>query len=73
GYDWAAIAADTGNVFDLDDPFVAQWPSTGVPATFVCSSLAAYVYGKVGLDCPSGGRFVTPGDWAAWVAQRGYA
>lgn len=66
-YDWAAISADAGNVFDLRDPWVRDWPVDGPPHRVVCSSLAAYVYEKVGLACPVGGRFVTPAQWVAFI------
>ncbi|MGH3631838.1 MAG: hypothetical protein ACRDRL_30915 [Sciscionella sp.] len=73
GYDWAAISADVTNVFDIDDPLVKDWADGTTPARFVCSSLAAYVYTKAGLDCPKGGRFCTPGDWARFVGEHGFS
>lgn len=72
GYDFEAIAADASNVFDLHDPWVSDWTPDRVPHTFVCSSLAAFVYGRVGLGCPVGGRFVEPCDWTAWILEHHY-
>lgn len=71
-YDWGAISADVLNVFDLDDPWVKPWADHTKPASVVCSSLAAYVYSKVGLDAPNEGRTTTPADWVAWIRQHGW-
>jgi hypothetical protein len=71
-YDWAAISADGGNVFRLTDPFVHEWLPSTVPARVVCSSLASYVYAKVGLAEPVGGRFCTPGQWAKFCRTNGF-
>lgn len=66
-YDWAAISADATNAFDIHDPFVPEWTADTVPARVVCSSLATYIYTKLGLDAPSEGRLTTPGDWEAFI------
>jgi hypothetical protein len=41
----------------------------------VCSSLAAWVYLKAGLDVPTTHepRFTTPADWEQFIVQRGLA
>jgi len=62
-YDWEAIVADAAGAFGLAGIWHPAWDGT-VPAHVVCSSLAAYGYGKAGLECPKNGREVTP---AAWV------
>lgn len=67
-YDWDAIAEDTTNALSIQDPLIRDWKENGPPPkSFVCSSLAAYIYGKVGLQAPYGGRFVTPADWAELI------
>lgn len=66
-YDWAAITQDVTSVLDLRDPYVHEWLPGSVPSHVVCSSLASYVYAKVGLAEPVGGRFCTPADWARFI------
>lgn len=65
-YDWAAIADDALNAFGINMP---GWnPQFGkVPGHVVCSSLAAYVYAKAGLEHPDGERNVSPADWLALI------
>jgi hypothetical protein len=64
-YDWEGIAADAADALDLG----ALWhPRFGqVPGHVVCSSLAAWLYGKAGLDKPAGDREVSPADWLAFI------
>lgn len=71
GYNWAAIARDTANVFDLDRKS-RQWATSDEPTSFVCSSLADYIYFKVGLPCPNEGEETTPADWAAFILRSGW-
>jgi hypothetical protein len=71
GYDWAAIARDTANVFDLDHKS-KQWTTEDEPAKFVCSSLADYVYFKVGLPSPDHGAECTPADWAEFIDKQAW-
>lgn len=70
-YDWAGIAADAGADLHLDTAWLPSWHGT-VPAHVVCSSLAAYAYGKAGLPCPAGGRQVQPGDWDQFILTRAW-
>ncbi len=62
-YDWDAIAGDALHVFGI--PLAEAWQLTDgqVPGHVVCSSLAAYLYAKAGLEHPPGDRLVSPGDW----------
>ena len=61
-YDWQAIVADAAGAFGLSGIWHPAWDGT-VPAHVVCSSLAAYGYGKAGLECPKDGRETTPAEW----------
>jgi cell wall-associated NlpC family hydrolase len=70
-YDWAAIARDTANVFDLDHKS-RPWATDAEPSKFVCSSLADYVYFKVGLPCPGDGSETTPADWSEFIAEQAW-
>lgn len=70
-YDWAAIARDAANVFDLDDRST-PWATNREPSRFVCSSLADYVYAKVGLPSPNTGAECTPADWLDFISANRY-
>lgn len=70
-YDWEAIAADAASDLHLDTAWLPGWHGT-VPGHVVCSSLAAYAYGKAGLGCPAGGRTVQPSDWDQFILTRGW-
>jgi hypothetical protein len=65
-YDWVGIAADAASALDLGALFHPRFGQ--VPGHVVCSSLAAWLYGKAGLDKPAGGdRECSPGDWLAFI------
>lgn len=78
-YDWEAIAklgVDTGFINKLWNKTMASlalrdWDKDEVPGHVICSSYAALVYQKSGLDHPvdsSGGcRFVDPDDWSEFI------
>lgn len=70
-YDFAAIAEDALNVFHIDGP-AQQWAKGDTPASVVCSSLAAWVYTRVGLDAPTEGRWTSPADWRQFCIVNGY-
>lgn len=74
-YDWEGIALDA--MEDLHIPALwASWDSEGrPPAHVVCSSLADWVYDKVGLKSPGlpFDRTCTPGDWARFIIERRWA
>ena len=70
-YDWGGIALDAIEALGINVPdrWVGQWDAAHV----VCSSLAAYVYDRVGLRRPAGDlRTRTPGDWAAFILSHNY-
>ena len=71
-YDWDAIAADAAADLHLNTAWRPEWKDGTVPGHVVCSSLAAYAYGKAGLPCPAGGRQVQPADWDAWILTRAW-
>jgi hypothetical protein len=71
-YDWEAIVADAASSLRLDLPgWDASWHGT-VAGQLVCSSAAAYGYGKAGVPCPAGARAVTPADWDEFILRRGW-
>lgn len=73
-YDWVGIVQD--GMAAIGAPRL--WAATvkgEVPAHIVCSSLADWVYDKVGLPSP-GAKFdrnVSPADWARFITERGWA
>ena len=67
-YDWEGIAADAALAIGLDfRPRFGQ-----VPGHVVCSSLAAWLYGKAGLAKPDGDREVSPADWLTFIISHKY-
>jgi cell wall-associated NlpC family hydrolase len=65
-YDWRGIALDAAKAVGINVP--ARWEGKWNAAQVVCSSLAAYVYNKVGLARPAGDlQTITPGDWADFI------
>lgn len=68
-YDWEAIAADTAQALGVD--WAPTWHGN-VPGHVVCSSLAAYLYGRAGLARPAGSREVTPADWLTFIITNDY-
>ena len=49
----------------------ATWKGQ-VAGHVVCSSVAAYAYGKAGVPHPPGGRGCQPGRLVEWVLRRGW-
>lgn len=73
-YDWEAIAADGLKSFGI--PLDLAWapgPGGSVNGHVVCSSYAAYLYGRRNLARPEGDRLVTPADWVDLWTIRGFA
>jgi hypothetical protein len=75
GYDWLAIGMDVAEALRIDLLWrPADWTTTVAPAHVVCSSLAAWANGHVGLARPGGGMAtVTPGDWQLFNDRREWA
>ena len=72
-YDWVGgIAEDAMRALRLPQLWEEKDAATGlVPGHVVCSSLAAWVYDKVGLAAPhpKDWQHVTPGDWSLFIAK----
>lgn len=77
-YDWTAIASDALKALHLERLWRAKdYNEDTVPGQVVCSSLADYVYAKVGLASPGltdgdGIRFTTPADWDMFIDTKGW-
>lgn len=65
-YDWAAIMTDALESLGIHNLWTQDWDGQGVPGHVVCSSFAAYLYGKAGMAHPGvkHERYVFPSDWA---------
>lgn len=73
GYDWSAIIEDSLQALHMSELWHShQWAGGKPPAHVVCSSLADYVYHKIGLASPGEGRFTLPGDWAKFIIEQGW-
>ena len=73
-YDWAGIAVDAARDLRIPDLFAENWHGQGTPGHVVCSSLAAWAYGKVGLPHPDpkGERYCQPDDWTLWNRKQAW-
>lgn len=74
-YDWTAIAADAMQALGLRIWRPQDFGETQMPGQVVCSSLADYVYERVGLANPgkkTGTRFTTPADWDEFIETQGW-
>lgn len=71
-YDWQGIVADGMEAISAQELW-NSWTDTP-PAHVVCSSLADWVYDRVGLASPGQkfDRTVTPGDWAQFIIEKGW-
>jgi hypothetical protein len=72
-YDWEAIGVDAAEALHLGALWKLREWSSRPPAHVVCSSLADYVYDKVGLAHPGDGRLTTPADWYELFLAKGWA
>lgn len=71
-YDWVGIGQNAMEAIRAPDIYRGDaWAHTESPDHVVCSSLADWVYGDVGLANPGktgkGDRITTPGDWAEFI------
>jgi hypothetical protein len=73
-YDWTGIVADAMSAVGVQDAWAQNWKGQGPPGHVVCSSLAAWVYLKAGLEVPTAHepRQTTPADWEQFIIQGGY-
>ena len=74
-YDWRAVLTDALMVAHLQSLTNRRWRTQAAPGHVVCSSLAAYLYHRAGLDHPTDHkpRYTTPADWEDFITRRGYA
>lgn len=73
-YDWASIAADALASLGMHLPgWDSKWVDGEVAGQVVCSSAAAYAYGKATAPHPEGDRGCTPSDWSSWIITTGWA
>jgi hypothetical protein len=72
-YDWKAIAADGLADLGMKLPgWDQKWQDGEVNVQAVCSSLAAYAYGKANVAHPPGDRGTQPSDWCEWIVTRAW-
>lgn len=71
-YDWGAIMASAAADLHLPQLFRDNWKDQGVPGHFICSSLADYLYGRVGLASPKADRYCQPSDWVGFIRDEGW-
>jgi hypothetical protein len=73
-YDWEGIAKDAADALGLPALWASRKWGTSPPGHVVCSSLAAWAYGKAGLARPLVHPMpeTTPADWVEFVMTRGY-
>lgn len=72
-YDWLAIGVDATTAAHLTELWGDREWGDRPPAHVVCSSLADYVYDRVGLAHPGNGRYTTPADWYELFLTNGWA
>jgi hypothetical protein len=71
-YDWDSIAADALSDLGMRLPgWDSKWHGL-VAGQVVCSSAAAYAYGKAGAAHPAGDRGCQPSDWTQWILTKGW-
>jgi hypothetical protein len=72
-YDWPSIVADAATNLGMKLPgWDSKWKDGEVAGQVVCSSAAAYAYGKAHAPHPPGDRGVQPADWTQWILTRGW-
>lgn len=71
-YDWSSICADALSDLGMHLPgWDSQWRGQ-VAGHVVCSSAAAYAYGKACVPHPPGDRGCQPSSWSQWILTRGW-
>ena len=71
-YDWGAIMRAAARDLHLPVMFSPPWGES-VPGEVICSSLADWLYGRVGLASPTQGRNTQPSDWVEFCVDRAWA
>jgi cell wall-associated NlpC family hydrolase len=76
-YDWVGIGQNAMEAIRAPDLYRSkEWAHSASPDHVVCSSLADWVYGQVGLANPGktqkGDKITTPGDWAEFITTEGW-
>jgi cell wall-associated NlpC family hydrolase len=76
-YDWFGIGQNAMEAIRAPDLYRSDaWKDVDTPEQVVCSSLADWVYGEVGLANPGktdhGDRITTPGDWAEFILAKAW-
>lgn len=76
-YDWVGIGQNAMEAIRAPDLYRSEaWENIDTPEQVVCSSLADWVYGEVGLANPGktqkGDRITTPGDWAEFIVTKAW-
>jgi hypothetical protein len=73
-YDWPAIIHDAAIALNLQRLWRSGDYGPRAPGHVVCSSLAAWLYHKVGLAAPRGLMSTCwPADWADFILRKGWA
>jgi hypothetical protein len=73
-YDWSAIASDALSDLGMRLPgFDTKWKDGEVNGQYVCSSAAAYAYGKAHVPHPPGDKGTQPAHWTEWIMTRAWA
>ena len=71
-YDWDSIVADALSDLGMHMPgWDSKWNGL-VAGQVVCSSAAAYAYGKAAVPHPPGDRGCQPASWTEWIVTRGW-
>ena len=71
-YDWQSIAADAFTDLGMRLPgWDSKWKGE-VAGQVVCSSAAAYAYGKASVTHPPGDRGCQPADWTQWIVTHAW-
>jgi hypothetical protein len=71
-YDWDSITADALSDLGMHLPgWDSKWNGL-VAGQVVCSSAAAYAYGKNDVPHPPGDRGCQPSAWTEWILTRGW-
>jgi hypothetical protein len=72
-YDWESIVADAFTNLGMRLPgWDSKWKHDEVAGQVVCSSAAAYAYGRSKAKHPPGDRGCQPSDWTEWILTRGW-